>query len=176
MSLETSAVKLCISLGKAADSAAPAKIKSAVNSRAIFGGAVLACPLFGLDAILYAIILWGMYSKVANIAGIKFSGKIISNILGGFIINVICVFALNFFADWIMFFGWIGMFFAGYWATKYSGIAYLGILEQFHGRASMKTGLDYEAGKKAFLESDGKKATTGVGKSLIMDQVKDNLM
>lgn len=176
MSLESSAIKLCVSLGKAADSAAPKEIKSTVNTRGIVAGIVLAFPLFGLEAIIYAIILWGMYSKVASIAGIKFSGKIISNVLGGFIINLICVFVLNLCMDFIMFFGWIGMFIAGYFATRYSGIAYLGILEQFHGRASMKTGLDYEAGKRAFIESDGKKATTGVGKSLIMDQIKDSLM
>ena len=175
MSLESSVIKLCRSLGMAANSAAPEEIKSAVNSRAIIGAIVMAFPLFGLDTLIYALVLWNMYASVAHIAGIRFSGKLITNVLGGFIVNIICVFILNFLMDFIVFFGWIGMAIAGYCATRYSGIAYLGILEQFHGRQRMRTRLDYEKGKRAFLESGGTDAIKGVGKGLVMNEIKDSL-
>lgn len=175
MSLESSAFKLCASLGMATESAAPREIKSIVNGRAILGGIVMAIPFFGLETIIYAIILWSMYGSVANAAGIKFSGKLVTNVLGGFIINVICVFLLNFAMDLILLLGWVGMFIAGYVATRYSGIAYLGILERFHGRQNMKTGLDYDAGKQKFLESGGKNAIKGMGTGMIVGEIKDSM-
>lgn len=173
MSLESSAVKLCVSLGMAANSATPREIKSAVNTKAILGGIVMAIPLWGLETVVYAFILWSMYAKVAEIAGIKFSGSIVKNVLGGFVINLICVFILNLFLDFILIFGWIGMMVAGYLATRYSGIAYLGILEQLHGKVRMRSRLDYEAGKRTFLESGGKEAVKGVGTGMVMGEIKD---
>lgn len=160
MSLETSAIKLCRSLGMALDSAAPMEIKSAIKTNSWLGGLVMAIPLWGMETILYALILWGMYKKVANIAGIKFKGQLISNVLSGFIVNLIVVFILNLLLDFIVLFGWIGMFVAGYYATRYSGIAYLGILEVFHGKDKMKTRLNKEEGIQAFKESGGESAVT----------------
>ena len=173
MSLETSAFKLCVAVGKAADSAAPKEIKSAVNTRAVFGGIVMAIPLFVFETIIYAIIRWRMYGAVARIAGIKFSGNLVTNVIGGFIINIVITFILNLLLEWILFFGWIGMFFAGYFATRYSGIAYLGILEAFYDRNKLKLGLDYDAAKKTFTESGGKDAVKGIAKSAVINQITD---
>lgn len=169
MSIERSAVKLCAAVGIALNSAAPKEIKSTINTSAWLGGLVLALPLYGLDSIIYACIIWGMYKKVANLAGIKFGGKLTRNILGGFIINLIAVFLLNIVLDFIVLFGWIGMFIAGYVITRYSGIAYLGILEAFHGSQNMKVKLDVETGIKSFKEEGGDTAAAKTAANGVID-------
>lgn len=173
MNLDKAVIKLCVALGIALDSATPKEIKSIVKNRAILGGAVMALPLFGLETIIYAIILWGMYASISRVAGIKFSGDLIKNILGGFIVNIVITFILNFFLDWILFFGWIGIFFAVFFATKYSGISYLFILEKFHGKNQMKTRLKYEDGIKSFKENGGDKAALKAGTGTIINNLMD---
>lgn len=165
MGLETSIQKFCIASGMALNGAAPKEIKNVIKSRSIWGGIVLVIPLFGLDTIIYSILLWSMYASISRIAGIKFSGALIKNVLGGFIVNILITFVINFFADFIYVIGWIGMFFVGYFATKLSGIAYLGVLEAFHGRQKMKVRLDYEKMKQKFNEAGGKGATKGIARN-----------
>ena len=84
-----------------------------------------------------------MYGKIARMAGVSFSGSLVKNTLGGFILNLVITFVLNFFFDWVAVFGWIGNFILGYVATRYSGILYLGVLETMHGSKKMKTSLNF---------------------------------
>ncbi len=173
MSLETSIAKLCYSLDCAADSATPKEIKSAIKSSALIGGIVLAIPLWGLDTIIYACVLWGMYSKVAKIAGVEFNGNLIKNIIIGFITNIVICFILNFIFDFIVVLGWIGMFFVGYLSIKYSATTYLGLLELFHGKSKMRSRLDYSSAQRAFQESGGSQAIKGAVKSAAINELKD---
>ena len=153
--MERSEAKFIASAGSALENSAPKELKKVVNTRAIWGGLVLALPLFGLDSIIYGCILWGMYGKIARMAGVKFSGSLVKNTIGGFILNLVITFVLNFFFDWLAVFGWIGNFILGYVATRYSGIMYLGVLETMHGSKKMKTTLNFNNSKED-LKNAGK--------------------
>ena len=160
MSLEMSIIKLCYAVDRGADRGLSERMKSCIKTHAWWGAIIMALPLFGLDAIIYAIVLWGMYGKISSLSGVPFKGNAMSNILGGFIVNIVIVFILNLILDFIIGFGWIGSAIVGYWATKLSGQAYVEVLVQLHGRDKVREHLDYQAFKEGF---QGKKITTKPG-------------
>lgn len=145
MSLETSIIKLCYAVNRGADRGLSESMKSCIKSYSWWATIIMALPLFGLDAIIYAIVLWSMYRKISNLSGVPFTGNTMKNILGGFIVNIVIVFVLNMVLDFIMFFGWIGSAIVGYYATKLSGQAYVEVLVQLHGRNNVREHLDYDA-------------------------------
>ncbi len=156
MSLETSIIKLCYAVNRGADRGLSERMKSCIKSYSWWGAIIMALPLFGLDTIVYAIVLWSMYGKISSLSGVPFSGNAMKNILGGFIVNIVIVFVLNMVLDFIMFFGWIGSAVIGYFATKLSGQAYVEVLVQLHGRNNVREHLDYQEFQNGFR---GKKST-----------------
>lgn len=150
MSLETSLIRLCYAVNRGADRGLSESMKSCIKSYSWWGAIIMALPLFGLDAIVYAIVLWSMYGRISCFSGVPFNGNAMKNILGGFIVNIVIVFILNFVLDFIVFFGWIGSAIMGYYATKLSGQAYVEVLVQLHGRNNVREHIDYQAFKEGF--------------------------
>ena len=171
MSLETSIGKLCYALHQGVNSSMSQRVKSCVNTRSILGGIVLAVPLWGLDVFIYAIILWGMYISLSKIAGVPFWKNFFSNAIGGYIVNIVILFLVNLVADWIAFFGWVGMAIIGYFATKYSGAAYIEVLARIHGKINVRETLNYNKGFESFKENGGVNAAKGVVSGMIMKEL-----
>ena len=145
MSLETSVLKLCVAVSRGADRGLSERMTSCIKSYSWWGAVIMALPLFGLDTLIYAIVLWSMYGKISSLSGVPFSGHAMKNILGGFIVNILIVFVLNMVLDFILVFGWIGSAIVGYWGTKLSGQAYVEVLVQLHGRGNVREHMDYNA-------------------------------
>lgn len=150
MSLETSVLKLCMAVSRGADRGLSERMTSCIKSYSWWGAVIMALPLFGLDTIIYAIVLWSMYGKISSLSGVPFSGHAMKNILGGFIVNILIVFVLNMILDCILVLGWIGCALIGYLGTKLSGQAYVEVLVQLHGRNNVREHLDYQAFKEGF--------------------------
>ena len=111
------------------------KMKSIINARALGCALVLSIPFLPfLDEIVYAILLWGMYGKIAKAAGVPFKDHFVSNVIGGFIVNIIICSILDWLLEYIPIAGMIGSFIAGFIATKMSGQAFVNQLKLFHGK------------------------------------------
>ncbi len=160
MGLDASVAKLCCAAGAADNGTMSERAKSCVTGRAWAGAIVMAIPMFGLEVLVYSIVLWGMYLKLSSIAGVQFRKNFISNVLGGFIVNILIMFGLNLVLDFLMFFGWIGIGIAGYLATYLSGVAYIEFLTEFHGNNNSDNG--------------DKSAETGTATKAILDKVNDD--
>lgn len=93
-----------------------------------FGAAIiLALPLLGLDIIVYAIILWHMYSSLAKRAHKKLN---LGSIIAGIIINVLVALAIDLTLTAFLFIGWLGSGFLAYLQFYLSGKMYLETLKQ----------------------------------------------
>ena len=121
------------------------KIKKAISGRALVGGLCMVIPLWGIETIIYAICLWGCYSKISEISDVPFKNNIGKNIVAGFIVNIIITFLLGLALDFIPVAGWIGSFFVGYLSIKMSAGTYVEALRQFHGNKA-KSRLNYQQG------------------------------
>lgn len=173
MSLESSIGKLCYALHQGVNSSMSQRVKSCVNTRSVLGGLVLAVPLWGLDVFIYAIILWGMYISLSKIAGVPFWKNFFSNVIGGYIVNIVILFLVNLVADWIAFFGWVGMAVIGYFATKYSGAAYIEVLARIHGKNNVKETLNYNKGIESFKDNGGINAAKGIATGIVMRELTE---
>lgn len=138
MGLETSSLKLAIAMTGAADASLSKDVSNIVKNRSIIGAICMAIPLWGLEGIIYAITLWGMYIKLSEKANVPFWKNFLTNVLGGFIVNIVIVMILNFILDFIPIGGWIGAAIIGYCATLISGCAYLETLAALHGKHKVK--------------------------------------
>ena len=127
------------------DGALDDKIKNAISGKALVGGLCMVIPLWGIETIIYAICLWGCYTKISEISGVPFKTNIGKNIVAGFIVNLIVTFLLGLVLDFIPVAGWIGSFFVGYLSIKISAGGYVEALRQFHGNRS-KSRVDYQQG------------------------------
>ncbi|MBD5386925.1 hypothetical protein HDR70_03445 [bacterium] len=105
------------------------RAKKKVSNYALGGGLAFALPLFGLDNIIYMIILWGMYSGLSKIACETYHSSRTKNFIGGFIVNIIVASAIELALSFIPVVGWVGAFLVGYLSLKISGAAYLSALE-----------------------------------------------
>ena len=105
------------------------RAKKSVTSHAVCGGIVLALPAFGLDSIVYMIILWHMYSALSGMARESFKSSRTKNFIGAFIVNIIVTIGIDLVLSFLPVLGWIGAFFVGYLSLKVSGAAYLSALE-----------------------------------------------
>ena len=66
-----------------------------IKTHAFVGSLLLMFPEFGFGVIIYAIILWHMYSSICNKVGISFS-KYFWKLVGvGFFVNIIVALILN---------------------------------------------------------------------------------
>lgn len=138
MSLETSSLKLANAMTGMAEAGLSNKVSSVVKTRSIIGAVIMVIPLWGIETILYAIVLWGMYAELCRLAKVPFWSNFFTSVLGGFIVNVIVVFILNLILDFIPIAGWIGAAVVGYCATLFSGCAYLEVLAGLHQNGRVK--------------------------------------
>lgn len=135
MGLESSALKLAEA---AATTGLSEKVQSCVKSRSLLAAIIMVIPLWGIECILYAIVLWGMYAELCKLAKVPFWSNFFTSVLGGFIVNIIVVFILNLILDFIPIVGWIGAAVVGYCITLFSGCAYLEVLASLHERGKVK--------------------------------------
>ena len=115
------------------------RIKSLIKKRSWLGGLCMVLPLFGLDVIVYAIILWRTYSKISTLSAVPFKGNAFKNIIIGFLVNLIIVAVLNIVLDSLtlvpgIFALSLPLSFAlGYASIYYSGVLYANMIKQVHG-------------------------------------------
>lgn len=109
------------------------RAKSLVTNHAIAGAICLALPLFGLDNILYLVVLWHMYYKLCDLANKAFGDNKTKSFIGAIIVNVIIVSILELACNILPVAGGIiGGLVIAYIAIKLSGAAYLKALEYLH--------------------------------------------
>lgn len=138
MSIESSSVKLAVAMTGAADASLSKDVSDIIKKSSLYAAICLAIPLWGLECILYCVILWGMYIKLCDKAKVPFWSNFVTSILGGFIVNLVIAFVLNFVLDFIPLVGWIGSAIVGYVGTLLSGCAYLETLAALHKKGKVK--------------------------------------
>lgn len=115
------------------------KARSIVNQSAWIGAIALAFPLFGLDNILYGIVLWGMYVRICSLAKQSFGQNMTKSFIGGFIVNLLVSGLLELLLSPFPGLNFVGAFVVGFLSIKISGAAYLKALEILHnGNVSEK--------------------------------------
>ena len=67
-------------------------IAKIVRRRAFWGAVIMALPLFGIEWIVFIIILWSMYSALCEKVGTKLK---FSTIAVGFIVNIVVAIAVD---------------------------------------------------------------------------------
>lgn len=128
-------------------------IKSAVSKRGWIGGACMAIPLWGIEVVIYAIVLWNTYGEISKISGVPFKDNAVKNIVGGFIINIIANLIFGFILDFIPVVGWLGSFLVGYFSIVTSGMGYVKMLKALHGK-NAKADLNVQKGLAALQKKD----------------------
>jgi hypothetical protein len=121
------------------------EIKSAVRTRAVIAGIVMAVPLWGIETIVYFFCLWGTYKKICDIGHVPFRENFIKNVLSGIITNVLVTLVLGLLMDLIPVVGWVASFALGYISLYLSAMGYVKILKRFHGN-KLKTDLNIQRG------------------------------
>lgn len=114
--------------------------QSCVNNHAIGGAAIYALPLFGLDNIIYAIVLWHMYISLCKLAGKTFGSNVSKSFIGGFIVNILVSSLLELACNVLPIVGGIiGGAVIGFFSIKISAALYLKGLEiTHHGNVAEK--------------------------------------
>ncbi len=112
------------------------KMQSIINGRSVICGLVLMIPFPLLDEIVYGILLWTMYGKIADAAGVPFREHFVKNVVGGFIVNIISVIIIDSICDALsaIGIGFVLAFIAGVAGTQISGKMYVNQLKLFHGK------------------------------------------
>ena len=130
------------------------EIKKAVKIRAIFGAIALALPIPVVSTIVYVIILWNTYSKIASICTVPFKDHLLGNIILAAIINVALSIASEFLAM-IFGIGTLMVLFLGYASITISAMAYVKALKMaYKNRASRD--LNWKAGVNNIKNNPGK--------------------
>lgn len=141
------------------DAALDKEISSMITTRSIIAGIICLIPLGGFETIVYAILLWTMYGKIAQMAKTSFKDHLVKNVLGGFIVNIVIVWVLNavcdFFGLGTMGLSFILAFIIGFIATKTSGAGFVAMLKLMHGKKA-QVKFDVGAGIDALLSSKDK--------------------
>lgn len=138
-------MKAISTIEKFLDGSLDDEIKAEIRKRGLIGGICMAIPLWGIETIVYAIVLWGTYSKISQISTVPFKENAVKNIVGGFIVNLIVVFLLALVLDFIPVFGWVGSFAVGYISILLSGLGYVKMLKAMHGERA-KADLNVKSG------------------------------
>lgn len=106
--------------------------KSIVNTHSILGAIAFALPLFGLDNIIYAGVLWHMYFSLCSLAKKSFNDNRAKSFIGAVIVNFIIASVIELILSFIPGVGIIGAAVTGFFSIKISGAAYLKTLEYLH--------------------------------------------
>ena len=138
MSLETSSLKLARSMTGMADAGLSKEVSNVVKSRSLTSAVIMAIPLWGIEVILYAIVLWSMYVELCKLARVPFWKNFFTSVVGGYLVNIFVVFILNLILDFIPVAGWIAAAIMAYCATLFSGCAYLEVLVALHKSGKVK--------------------------------------
>ena len=93
-----------------------------VRNHAFWAAIVMSLPLFGLNLIIYCIILWDMYVSLNKRACCPFNW---SSIIVGFIVNVFIALAIDTVLTFIPIIGWLGTAFTVYLQFYFSGKTYI---------------------------------------------------
>ena len=148
------AIKAFSKLDQFLDGALDEKLKSSIRNRAIVGGVCMAIPLWGIETIVYFIVLWGMYSEVAKISTVPFKDHLLQNIGGAVVVNILVALFFGFLLDFFSVLGWIMSFVVGYASITLSGLAYIKTLKAIHGRKSHST-INFQRGYESMKKNSG---------------------
>ena len=102
-------------------------IAKIVRRRAFWGAVIMALPLFGIEWIVFIIILWSMYSALCEKVGTKLK---FSTIAVGFIVNIVVAIAVDMIFTILPILGWLGTGFVVYLQFYFSGKAYIETLKK----------------------------------------------
>lgn len=130
------------------------ELTSAIRGRALVGGLCMAIPLWGIEIIVYAVALWGMYGKVAQISTVPFKDHFWRNVGGAIAVNLIINFIGGMVLDMLPGIGWILSFALGYASITISGMAYIEALKSLHGKKS-KSRINYGRGFDSMRNNSG---------------------
>ncbi len=102
-------------------------IAKVVKRRAFWGALIMALPLFGVEWIVFIIILWNMYSTLCEKVGttLKFG-----TIAVGLIVNIIVGIVIDALFTLIPILGWLGTGFVVYLQFYLSGKSYIETLRK----------------------------------------------
>lgn len=125
------------------------KIKEEIRKKGLLAGVFMAIPLWGIETIAYAFVLWSTYSKISSISGVPFRENFVKNVVVGFVTNIVITFALGCALDFIPVAGWIGSFIIGYLSIQLSGMSYVKALKLAHGE-KVKMDVNFKNGVEAF--------------------------
>lgn len=93
-----------------------------VRNHALWGAFVMSLPLFGIDWIIFCIILWHMYYALCERANRKLET---STIIVGLIVNIVMAIAFDAVLSFIPVIGWLGIAFIVYMQFYFSGKLFL---------------------------------------------------
>lgn len=93
-----------------------------VRNHALIGSIVMALPLFGLDWIIFVVILWHMYSSLCERANRKLD---FGNIIIGLIVNLAIAIVIDLVLTFIPVIGWFGTAFIVYLQFYLSGKSFV---------------------------------------------------
>lgn len=93
-----------------------------VRKHALLGSIVMMLPLFGIDWIIFCIILWHMYSALCKRANKKLNA---SRIIVGIIVNIVIAVVVDLVLTLIPVIGWLGTGFIVYLQFYLSGKSFL---------------------------------------------------
>ncbi|MCR5395110.1 MAG: hypothetical protein K6E86_06935 [Bacteroidales bacterium] len=102
-------------------------LKKMVHTHAFCAALVIGLPLFGFDWIAFVVILWHMYSKLAERAGKEFG---CGSIILGMIVNIVFVIIYDSLTSFIPVLGWITSAGLCYLQFYTSGKAYIETLKR----------------------------------------------
>lgn len=145
MGLEKASLKLAVSMTGVADAGLSKSVADIVKNHSVMGAIFIAFPFWGLETILYAIVLWGMYYKLCEKARVPFWQNFFTSVLGGYIVNLFVVFVLNIVLDFLPVINLITGAVIGYLATMFSGCAYLEALAALHDKGKVKERFNIDA-------------------------------
>lgn len=113
-----------------------------VRNHAMLGAVIMALPLFGLEWIVFCIILWHMYSDLCERANTTLN---ISSIIVGLIVNIVIAVVIDLILTFIPIIGWLGTAFVVYLQFYLSGKSFLETLKSKENVAdiSRKKQTDY---------------------------------
>lgn len=97
-----------------------------VRNHAMLGAVIMALPLFGLEWIVFCIILWHMYSDLCERANTTLN---ISSIIVGFLVNIVIAVAIDILLTLIPVIGWLGTAFVVYLQFYLSGKSFVETLK-----------------------------------------------
>ena len=138
-------MKAISTIEKFLDGSLDDEIKTEIRKRGLIGGICMAVPLWGIETLIYAIVLWGTYAKISKISTVPFKENAVKNAIGGFVVNIIVVFLLALVLDFVPVAGWIGSFAVGYVSILLSGLGYVKMLKAMHGNRA-KADLNVKSG------------------------------